>query len=137
MSSIAQQSLEQIIAPGNKASNTGKRAHNNNKKTFKAAGGKAISFQRRGKTFPTARGASFAAKNGSVLPTAAGRKAARIHSLKATKLAVKSISQNHRDQIVQQYLKQQQAGNQLVSKKVSVSGLPADVNESSIRVCFL
>lgn len=136
MSSIAQQSLEQIIAPGNKASNTGKRAHNNSK-TIRGAGGKAISFQRRGKPFPAARGASVAAKNRSLLPAAAGRKAARIHSLKATKLAAKSISQNHRDQIVQQYLKQQQAGNQLVSKKVSVSGLPADVNESSIRVCFL
>lgn len=134
MSSIAEQSLGQILGSGNKAGTSGRRSHTVSKRSVRSAGGKNISFQRRGRPAPGAR--SSGPRNGQTSATPAGRKAARIHNLKAAKLAAKSISQNHRDQIVQEYLKQQQSATKLVSKKVSVSGLPYDVNESSIRVCL-
>ncbi|XBW36780.1 hypothetical protein QEN19_002357 [Hanseniaspora menglaensis] len=133
MSSIEQQSLEQIIAPSTR--NTARRAHPASKKSFKPAGGKSITFQRRGRNQTFAKPIASGALN-----VGAGSKAIRIHNLKASKLVnklgAKSVSSNHKDQIVQQFLKQQASGRHLVSKKVSVSGLPVDVNESSIKEFF-
>lgn len=106
--------------------NTNARAaRNNNKRSVRGSNGKSISFQKAGRRRSPALG--------SKPVSAHNNKAEILHQLKVSKLTAQSIAEKHKNQVLKH--SSQQAA--ILSKKVSVAGLPADVNERSIKVCFL
>ncbi|KAL6931815.1 uncharacterized protein HGUI_02060 [Hanseniaspora guilliermondii] len=105
--------------------NTNSRApRNNNRRTVRGSNGKSISFQKAGRRRSPAVG--------SKLSSSHNNKAEILHQLKVSKLTAQSIAENHKNQVLK-YSNQQAA---IISKKVSVAGLPADVNEKSIKEFF-
>lgn len=96
---------------------------NSNKRTVRGSSGKNISFQRAGRR---------RSPSGAPAKAALNTKAQILHQLKASKLTAQSIADKHK----QQALKFANSAPAILSKKVSVAGLPSDVTEKSIRVCL-
>ncbi|KAL6934736.1 hypothetical protein ACO0OL_003281 [Hanseniaspora opuntiae] len=97
---------------------------NNNKRSVRGSNGKSISFQKAGRRRSPALG--------SKPVSAHNNKAEILHQLKVSKLTAQSIAEKHKNQVLKH--SNQQAA--ILSKKVSVAGLPADVNERSIKEFF-